>query len=314
MLTKHVQSASTMKRPSLQTMGGPGTPGGQESETPRHPTGDPGVDHPAPAAARPTASPGDARTDATANEVAIDFLGPVRIRSASGSTEIKDKKAILLMFLLAVRGASSRQQLASLLWPGTDSERSQGSLRLRLHKINRIHPGMIQSHLTSVFLNPKIRHDIGFLTDNEEIPLSIALDAHRGHLIGSLEFPENPQLNAIIAHYRQQLVAKSAKLLERHAKECADAGDFHQAIYFLSQILLLSPHDESACRQLMRVHVLSGCRAAAIETYESFRRNMRETLGIEPDGRTKRLHMDILMLQHEPDNNASLHAPDTGQA
>lgn len=239
----------------------------------------------------------------TANQradVQIQFLGQVRIRTESGVIVVNDKKAILLMFVLAVRGATSRQQMASLLWPGTDSEHSQGSLRLRIHKINRLFPGLIQSHLSSIFFCPGVEHDIGFLTADDEIPLSVALDTHRDHLIGSLEFPENPQLNAMLSHYKAQMASKAASLLYRHARSAAANNSLDQAVYFLHRILLLSPHNETACRNLMRVHVLNGCRASAIETYESFRRNMRESLGIEPDTKTKRLHMEILSAQEDP--------------
>jgi DNA-binding SARP family transcriptional activator len=240
-------------------------------------------------------------TQAKRSRIEIQFLGQVQVHAEAGSVVINDKKAILLMFVLAVRGATSRQQMASLLWPGTDAEHSQGSLRLRIHKINRLCPGLIQSHLNSIFFSAATGHDIGFLTADEEIPLSVALDAHRDNLIGSLDFPENPQLNAILSHYKNQLVSKSTSLLYRHARAAATSRSLDQAVYFLNRILLLSPHNETACRNLMRVHVLNGCRATAIETYEAFRRNMRESLGIEPDSKTKRLHLDILSAQEDPE-------------
>lgn len=233
-------------------------------------------------------------------KIEIEFLGHVRIRTEGGMIVVNDKKAILLMFVLAVRGATSRQQMASLLWPGTDSEHSQGSLRLRIHKINRLFPGLIQSHLSSIFFCPGVKHDIGFLTADDEIPLQVALDAHRDHLISSLEFPENPQLNAMLSHYKGQMASKAANLLYKHARAAAAGNSLDQSVYFLNRILLLSPHNETACRNLMRVHVLNGCRASAIETYEAFRRNMRESLGIEPDTKTKRLHMEILSAQEDP--------------
>lgn len=240
-------------------------------------------------------------THATATAtVEIRFLGQVKICCEAGDIVVNDKKAILLLFVLAVRGATSRQQMASLLWPGTDAEHSQGSLRLRIHKINRLCPGLIRSHLSSIFVCPGCAHDISFLTSDEEIPLAVAMDAHRDHLIGSLEFPENPQLNAMLGHYKAQLISKSATLLYKHARVAATSKNLDQAVYFLNRILLLSPHNETACRNLMRVHVLNGCRARAIETYEAFRRNMRESLGIEPDSKTKRLHMDILSAQEDP--------------
>ncbi len=238
----------------------------------------------------------------------ITFLGPVRIACDGQVFEANDKKAILLLFILAVRGATSRQQMASLLWPGTDSERSQGSLRLRIHKINRMCPGLIRSQLNSIFLDPAVTHDLGFISTNEEMTLQVALDAHRGHLIAALDFPENPQLNAIISHYRQQIVNKATTLLYSHARLAALAKSYRDAVYYLEQILLLSPRNEAACRHLMRVHVLNGCRAAAIETYEAFRKNMRESLGIEPDTKTKRLHMEILTLQHDADYAATIQA------
>ena len=235
------------------------------------------------------------------NKVAIQFLGQVTIRTEYGDIVVNDKKAILLMFVLAVRGATSRQQMASLLWPGTDSEHSHGSLRLRIHKINRLCPGLIQSHLNSIFFEPDVEHDIRFLTSDDEISLDVALEAHRDHLVGSLDFPENPQLNAMLNHYKGQFVSKSSSLLYKHARNAATTRNLDQAVYFLNRILLLSPHNETACRNLMRVHVLNGCRATAIETYEAFRRNMRESLGIEPDTKTKRLHMDILSTQEDPE-------------
>ena len=235
------------------------------------------------------------------NDIAIQFLGQVCIHTESGAIVVNDNKAILLMFVLAVRGATSRQQMASLLWPGTDSEHSQGSLRLRIHKINRLCPGLIHSHLNSIFFGPGVGHDVQFLTSDEEITLEVALEAHRDHLVGSLEFPENPQLNAMLNHYKGQLVSKSSTLLYKHARNAATKRNLDQAVYFLNRILLLSPHNETACRNLMRVHVLNGCRATAIETYEAFRRNMRESLGIEPDTKTKRLHMDILSTQEDPE-------------
>ncbi|WP_297906387.1 BTAD domain-containing putative transcriptional regulator [Thiomonas sp.] len=240
-------------------------------------------------------------TLATRSRIDIQFLGQVHVHAESGSIMINDKKAILLMFVLAVRGATSRQQMASLLWPGTDGEHSQGSLRLRIHKINRLCPGLIQSHLNSIFLSPAVGHDIAFLTAEEEIPLPVALEAHRNNLIGSLDFPENPQLNAVLNHYKNQLISKSTSLLYRHARAAATSRSLDQAVYFLNRILLLSPHNETACRNLMRVHVLNGCRASAIEAYEAFRHNMRENLGIEPDAKTKRLHLDILSAQEDPE-------------
>ncbi len=145
-----------------------------------------------------------------------------------------------------------------------------------------------------------MEHDIGFLTADEEMPLPVALEAHHDHLVGSLEFSENPQLNAMLNHYKSQLASKATSLLYRHARDAAAARNLDQAVYFLNRILLLSPHNETACRNLMRVHVLNGCRASAIETYEAFRRNMRESLGIEPDAKTKRLHMDILSAHEDP--------------
>ena len=232
--------------------------------------------------------------------VRIEFLGQVRIPHEAANIVVNDKKAILLMFVLAVKGATSRQQMASLLWPGTDSEHSQGSLRLRIHKINRLCPALIRSHLSSIFLGHGVEHDIAFLTADEEIPLAVALDAHRDHLIGSLEFSENPQLNAMLGHYKNQFASKAVSLLYRHARNAAVDRNLDQAVYFLNRILLLSPHNETACRNLMRVHVLNGCRASAIETYEAFRRNMRDNLGIDPDTKTKRLHMEILSAQEDP--------------
>ena len=51
-------------------------------------------------------------TYAKRSRIEIQFLGQVQVHAETGSTVINDKKAILLMFVLAVRGATSRQQMA----------------------------------------------------------------------------------------------------------------------------------------------------------------------------------------------------------
>ncbi|MDE2105736.1 MAG: bacterial transcriptional activator domain-containing protein [Patescibacteria group bacterium] len=232
----------------------------------------------------------------------ITFFGPVSIRSDSASLVVTDRKAMLLAFLLALRGTCSRHQLGSLLWPNSASERALASLRVRIHKINKEFPGIIVSNSSSVHLDPSVTHDIDFLSSDRQIPAQTALQAHRGHLLSSLDFPDLPQINVIVRHCRQKTASLACSFLYSQVMNCLESKQYPQAVYFLHQILLTSPHNETACRHLMRVHVLSGRRAAAIEAYESFRAGMREALGIEPDAKTRRLHLEILMLQNEDEN------------
>ncbi len=49
--------------------------------------------------------------------IRIQFLGQVCIFRDGVEIVVNDKKAILLMFVLATKGATNRQQMASLLWP-----------------------------------------------------------------------------------------------------------------------------------------------------------------------------------------------------
>jgi DNA-binding SARP family transcriptional activator len=80
--------------------------------------------------------------------------------------------------------------------------------------------------------------------------------------------------------------------------EAAELGlqlhDVESAAHLAERATLLDPLSEGACRLVMRAHWAAGRRSNALRCYDTFRRGLREEMGIEPSESTKTLFTAIL--------------------
>lgn len=68
----------------------------------------------------------------------LSFLGPPRIELDGLAVEIPTRKAVALLAYLAVTGQpQSRERLAALFWPESDTEHARGALRAALAALRR---------------------------------------------------------------------------------------------------------------------------------------------------------------------------------
>ncbi len=65
-------------------------------------------------------------------------------------------------------------------------------------------------------------------------------------------------------------------------------------IHYVTRLLNLEPWREEAHRQLMQLLVWSGQRSAALAQYETCRRVLANSLGVEPQAETRQLYDRIL--------------------
>jgi DNA-binding SARP family transcriptional activator len=93
---------------------------------------------------------------------------------------------------------------------------------------------------------------------------------------------------------RQRLQEMYLEILAKLLLVEARKGNLHEAIEYGYRVLREEPLMESVHRQIMRLHYLSGNRAAAMRQFETCRRLLTEELGIEPMRRTRRIYEMIL--------------------
>ncbi len=188
---------------------------------------------------------------------------------ADGSSSALAPRDAALLAWLALEGSTSRAQLAELLWPGSDPVAARNTLRQRLFHLKR-HCGEVVAACgtgnTALRLADGVQHD---LADAESV-------------LGDLQFPDAPALDAWLRGQRERRVDTTRRALERQVRALEDAGELAAALPVAQALLRLDRLSEAAHRQVMRLHYLRGDRAGALLAFDDCERALKDEVGARP--------------------------------
>ena len=228
------------------------------------------------------------------------LLGGFRLVRNAEPIEIPSKKARALLCRLAVEPGvfRSREQLATLLWPDSDSPAARQSLRQTLADLRRaLKPDkVLNANNDQVALKrDAIWIDVSAFVSaskRSDIPsIEQALDLYQGEFLEGLAFrlPEYEDwLLVMREHLRQHAVNLCEVLTDRCDLDAAASIALH------NRLLQLEPTLEQAHRSLMEIYISEGDDAAAIKQYLSCQAILERELGIKPDADTKSLYQALL--------------------
>lgn len=104
--------------------------------------------------------------------------------------------------------------------------------------------------------------------------------------------------------YEEWIVPERDRLRHRCLKALEDLADllelrraYGEAIGRVRQLLQLDPLSEGAYRRLMRLLILSGDRASAVQAYHACATALRRGLDVEPDAETQESYRRLLDLE-----------------
>ncbi len=117
--------------------------------------------------------------------------------------------------------------------------------------------------------------------------LRTALSLYRGELLADDRYAE------WLMPRRDALSRTRRDLVRRLATHSLDAGDLLEARRLLEHLLEDDPADENAHQALIRVHALSGDRAAAQHQYEALEAALHADLDVEPSPQSRRLLEEV---------------------
>lgn len=186
----------------------------------------------------------------------------------------------LLGYLVTAGGPTSREMLATALWPDADEEEARINLRRHLHHLHKALPP------SSV---PWIRTDGDMVewngdawVDAIEFQRALASSDRRAaaHCYGG-EFLEGFYDDWIIAQ-RERLTSSYLAVLTDLLAESRSARDHASALSYAQRILQIDEWREDVVRSLMAVRYESGDRAGALGAYERFARRLAEEMHVEP--------------------------------
>ena len=242
------------------------------------------------------------------------LLGTPRIEENNAAIDLPTRKGLaMLAYLAMTQAAHSRQTLAALLWPESDTERALGSLRQALWQVRKSLKGE-----WLVADEEKIMLDwpAGVWVDALRFEEKLAATLRHGHSQEDVCEACVPLLQDAIALYRGDFLAgyslrDSAPFDEWHFFQTEEMRHklawalkklvvFHSlaqaylpAIDFARRWLALDSLHEPAQRALMRLYAESGQQAAAVRQYRLCAETLHSELGVEPEAETQALYQAI---------------------
>lgn len=210
------------------------------------------------------------------------------------------RKAAALLQRVALERRLVKDQVIDFLWPDSDSASGHNNLYRTLHALRQTLENGLGEGAASLFSfeDGVLALDDSVWVDAHEFE-SLALspdpanqdrayDLYPGDLL-----PDDPYADWISPH-RERLRARFHGLSLARAARLRDSGDHARAVSTLARLLDFDRADETAHRELMRVHALAGRRHDALRQYQACQEALSRELDIEPSPETVALYRAIL--------------------
>ncbi len=217
--------------------------------------------------------------------------------------------------LLHQQGSHSRESLASLLWPGTTTAHSKKKLRQAIWHLQSalgsqnepIHNRLLLVQPDRVQINAEadLWLDVAVFEKTFELVEGLAgaeLNAqHVQALQNAVQLYRGPLLEGCYEDWclyeREGLQNRYLGMLNKLLSYCEVHHDYETAILYGTRIIGCDRARELTHRRLIRLHYLSGDRAAALHQYKQCVAALDEELGVKPSKRTIALYQQILTEQ-----------------
>ncbi len=226
----------------------------------------------------------------------------------------RGKSRTLLKFLVDRRHPVSRDVLIELLWPNSDAQPANNSLRVALHALRQalgpscLGNGVEQEYIIVASGNYHL---------NPEAELWVDVDEFVAHFERGVRFERYGRLSDAMRAYedaealyrdeylvedlyedwavarRERLKDQYLLLVTKLADYCFDQGDAVGCILRCHKILDKDPCREDAYARLMRCYARLGQRSQALHWYDICARTLRKELDVPPLDSTTSLYDQI---------------------
>lgn len=242
----------------------------------------------APPAAQPSGQGGEWRT------IELHLLGGFRLLIGGELVHV-GKTGERLLAVVACRGRqATRSQIAHALWPDTTSSRAHANLRTALYRLYRRAPHAIHATTSYLQLPVGMQIDLEQTTKLANRILSndvvgdpdLVNDALRANLYDDL-LPDWDDEWLSDTQYRYRQLRLTA--LETLSGHLAAAGHHGAAVQAALAAVQADPLRDSAHEILIRACLAQGNRHEAFTHYTTYRRILRDELGLDPPASIGRL-------------------------
>jgi DNA-binding SARP family transcriptional activator len=227
--------------------------------------------------------------------ISCQTLGPVGLSFDGGPAPpelLWRKHLALLVYLARSPRGRTREHLVGLLWPDKPEPAARHSLNEAVRVLRRyLGDSSVDTAAGQVRVAPEaVRLDLDRLDElarGREWSAAARLIA--GEFLEGFAIPDASAFEDWLAGERSLIRRRCLEILLHHAEDLLQSGKAGEASAVAMRALSLEPRSEAALRLAMRSLVLTGDRAAALESYEAFRRRLQEEMGSLPDPDTEAL-------------------------
>jgi predicted ATPase/DNA-binding SARP family transcriptional activator len=246
----------------------------------------------------------------------LNVLGaPEVFHDGSRLTFALRKAQALLLYLAVEGGMHHRRQLDAFLWPDSEPHEARAALRNAIVLLRRLlsdpeaspssHTHLLSLHdLLSLDPHTPVELDLDVVLHawKEARKLSMvpsqeqhaalvtlvqcALALMRGPFLDGFWLGEDAPFDAWREQQQRQWQVRLLLLLDRLSFWQEAAGEFESANATLARWVALDRLSEEACRRLMRISLVRGDAAAALQVYASLQAHLAEALRIKPSPET----------------------------
>lgn len=207
-----------------------------------------------------------------------------------------------LLAYLALRGPSSRSELAADIWPDATQSHAHGSLRTALWRARALHPSLLACDGETAELGRGIAVDV----------LELVQDVHalqRGRMSERLRrLPPSLCAGELVPGWYDEwllLERERVRQLRLHALEdvavaLAGEGAYAMAMEAAVAAVRAEPLRESAHRAVVTVHLQEGNLSEALRHYRGFCDLLDRELGVRPSRLLDDLVGSLLVRQRGP--------------
>ena len=247
------------------------------------------------------------------------LFGMPRLVEEGRRVNIERRRSLALLAYLAVtRQPHSRDLLATLFWPESDTTSARAGLRRELHNLKKALPGnVLDTNGEHASLDQSAElwvdmhefesllecvrehgHNLNPLAVDDACPdclhrLEAAASLYNADFMAGFSLPDSAAFDDWQFFQGEKLRELLSQALQRLSAWHTRKGQYLPAIDCARRWLALDNLHEPAHRELMQLYYLSGQQAAALRQYQECLHHLAEQLGVEPEHETTELYQAI---------------------
>jgi DNA-binding SARP family transcriptional activator len=220
----------------------------------------------------------------SASEACIDVLGAPQVRLGGAPLRFPDRKAVALLAVLALDGATTRARLSTLLWDEDTDADVRRNLRRELHRLREAgFEPLLGGDGDRLALRAPVAVDaLRFVAACDAGQADEALALYRAPLLAGFDLAGAAGFQTWLAERRDALAQRWARLAEAQCEAARLRGDLRGALALALALVHADALQEGACCRAMALHAELGEREAALALFEKLRRRLGRELGLRP--------------------------------